>query len=257
MNRSDRIHSLIGTGGKMKRPWLSHLFIALCVGLFANGLADAATLVPINACIDCHGTNPQTNQPPIEGTERNNPPRAIIGSHSYHVNTQALVCSSCHVVPTTLNHRDGKIQMASPMAGGVTYSAAVGGVVPQSNQLTTAGMGTCTGTSCHSTGSPVFGTLSNCRTCHGYPPVTTAADIDNKHATGATPVNHIGTGATVNTKDTFVNQHGGCQICHGTESTTDATGNTHNPHANYVVSTQHGTGHLNMKGPFRPRLRYD
>jgi hypothetical protein len=147
--------------------------------------------------------------------------------------------------------------MASPMSGGVTYSVAVGGVVTQDNQLSTTGMGTCSGTSCHSTVSPVWGTVSNCRTCHGYPPVTTGADIDNKHVAGATPVNHIGAGVTVNTKATFVSQHGGCQICHGTESTTDGNGNTHNPAATYNVATQHGTGNINMNGPVGTGTGYD
>ncbi len=241
----------------MKRSWLSHLFISLSIGLLPFGVADAATMVPITACTDCHGTNPQTNAVPVEGSARNNPARSIIGSHTYHINTQSLTCAGCHVVPAALNHRDGKINMASPMAGGVTYSAATAGVVTQDNQLSTTGMGTCSGTSCHSSGaSPVWGTVATCQTCHGYPPVTTVGDPDNKHQ-APTPVNHIGTGGSVNTKTTFVSAHGGCQICHGTQSTTDGTGNTHDPHANYTVSTQHATGNINMNGPTGTGTGYD
>jgi len=252
MNGFEKYHSEIELGGKMKRSWLSHLFISMSIGLIASGLAGAATIVPITACIGCHGTDPATNQAPIESAVRNSPARAIIGSHSYHVSSQALICADCHIVPSTMNHRDGKIQMASPMHNGVTYSAATGGIVIQDNQLSTTGMGTCSGgtNGCHTSGaSPVWGTASTCQTCHGYPPVTTPADVDNKHVAGATPVNHIGTLAAANTKDKFVSAHGGCQICHGTESTTDGTGNTHAPHANYVVSTQHATGNINMNGP--------
>ena len=234
--------SLIGSGGKMKRSWPALLFFSLSIGLLVTGSADAATLVLINACSDCHGTNPQANGVPVESAVRNNPAHAVIGSHSYHVTTQAVNCSGCHVVPSTLNHRDGKIQMAASMHNGVVYSAASGGVVTQDNQLSTTGLGTCSGGTggCHTSGaSPVWGTPSTCQTCHGYPPVSTDP--------GA-PVNHIGTGSTVNTKATFVSVHGGCQICHGTASTTDGTGNTHAPHANYVVSTQHATGSINMNG---------
>jgi len=166
-----------------------------------------------------------------------------------------MICANCHgTLPTTMNHRNGKIEITMPST---TYTVAAGGYVPQDNQLTTTGMGTCSGTSCHTTGSPVFGTASNCRNCHGYPPVTTSADIDNKHVAGATPVNHIGTLAASDTKAEFVSVHGGCQICHGTESTTDATGSTHSAHANYNVATQHGTGSLNMNGPVGTGTGYD
>jgi trimeric autotransporter adhesin len=241
MNRNEKHQSLIGLGGKMKRSWLSHLFISLSIGLLAIGVADAATMVPITTCTGCHGTNPLTNASPIEGSVRNNPVGSILGSHVSHASL-VPTCAGCHVVPTptAMDHRDGKINMASPMSGGVTYSVAVGGIVTQDNQVTTTGMGTCLGTSCHSSASPVWGSASTCQTCHGYPPVSTDS--------GA-PTNHIGTGATVNTKATFVSTHGGCQICHGTQSTTDATGNTHDPHANYVVSAQHNNNSLNMNGP--------
>jgi hypothetical protein len=216
--------------------------------------------VQITACIDCHGTAVNTNVPSPDGTARNVPARSFLGSHTTHVPARVATCAGCHVQPATMNHLDGKIQMAASMTGGVVYSAAVAGVVTQDNQLTTTGMGTCLGSSagCHvGSASGIWGSVSTCQTCHGYPPVTTAADPDDKHASGATPVNHIGTGATVNTKATFNSEHGGCQICHGTKSTTDGTGNTHNAHANYVVATQHNTGNINMNGPNGTGTGYD
>jgi hypothetical protein len=79
-------------------------------------------------------------------------------------------------------------------------------------------------------------------------------DPDNKHIAGATAVNHIGTGATVNTKDTFVSAHGGCQICHGTQ---DSGTGTQSPNANYVVATEHATGNINMNGPVGTGTGYD
>jgi predicted CxxxxCH...CXXCH cytochrome family protein len=260
MNRFDIDRSLIEMGGEMKRTWRTHLLFSLFICLLSVSLADAAVVAEtITLCADCHSTDPQTNGLPIESTVRNVPTGAIIGSHSYHISSQGLTCAGCHVVPTALDHRDGKIQMASPMSGGVTYSVAVGGVVTQDNQQSTTGLGTCSGTSCHSTGaSPVWGTVSTCQTCHGYPPVTTVADADNKHVAGATAVNHIGTGATVNTKATFVSVHGGCQICHGTQSSTGLGNDTvQAPHANYVVSTQHATGTINMNGPVGTGTGYD
>jgi predicted CxxxxCH...CXXCH cytochrome family protein len=258
MSRFEIHHSLIGSGGKMKKLWPLQLIFSMSIVLLAFSLANAAvSMVQITACIDCHGTNPQTNVAPVEGTVRNTPARATVGSHAYHVNTQALTCAGCHVVPTAMNHRDGKINMAASMSGGVTYSTAVAGVVTQNNQTGTTGHGTCSGTSCHSSGaSPVWGTVSNCETCHGYPPVTTAADPDNLHQ--GTAVNHIGTGATVNTKATFVSVHGGCQICHGTQSSTGlGTDNVQAPHANYVVTAQHATGNINMNGPVGTGTGYD
>ena len=101
----------------MKRSWLSHLFIPAATSLLATGLAGAATLVPITVCTDCHGTNPQTNQAPIEGTERNIPGRAIVGTHASH--NSSLTCAGCHgTLPTATNHTDGKITLISPIAGG-------------------------------------------------------------------------------------------------------------------------------------------
>jgi hypothetical protein len=77
------------------------------------------------------------------------------------------------------------------------------------------------------------------------------SDVDNKHVAGATAVNHIGTGATVNSKSTFNSAHGGCQMCHGTQGTNNLpTDTAHNAHANYsTVAHQHASGKINMNGP--------
>ena len=91
MNKNDRFDSLIGTGGRMKRSLLSHLFISLSVGLLTIGVAGAATLTPITSCTDCHGTNSLTNQAPIEGAQRNSPTRAIVGALATH--NSSLTCS--------------------------------------------------------------------------------------------------------------------------------------------------------------------
>jgi len=113
------------------------------------------------------------------------------------------------------------------------------------------GTTTCSNISCHLGSSLAWGTppTTSCQSCHGYPPVTTVADIDNKHATGATPVNHIGTLTAANTKAKFVSVHGGCQICHGTQSTVADGSGSQQPHPNYTVASDHFTGNINMNGP--------
>ncbi len=164
MNRPEINHSLIGLGGKMKRSWLSHLFISLSIGLCAISTADAATMVPITACTGCHGTNPQANETPIEGTIRNNPGRAIIGSHSSHTSPTLMACSACHIVPTTMDHRNRKINLTPTISGG-TYSKT--STFQTSN---TYNGGTCSSTTCHGTTSPTWGvntTNAGCTKCHG------------------------------------------------------------------------------------------
>jgi hypothetical protein len=265
MNRFDIHYSLIGPGGKMKKSWLSQLFFSLSIGLLATGLADAAVpMVPITACIDCHGTTVNTNVPSPDGTARNTPARSFLGSHTTHVPARVTTCAGCHIQPTVMNHRDGNINMAASMTGGVVYSAAVAGIVTQDNQLNSTGFGTCLGSSagCHvGTASPTWGSVSTCSTCHGYPPVTTGTVGvgNNKHQ--GTAVNHIGTGATVNTADTFVSAHDGCLICHGTQGSTDPIGlptdTTHNSNVNYTASAQHATGNINMNGPTGTGTGYD
>jgi predicted CxxxxCH...CXXCH cytochrome family protein len=188
MNRFEYNERDNGMGGTMKRTWISHLFLTLTLGVATAGIADAATMGTITTCAGCHITNPQTNQAPVEGSTRNSPAGAILGSHAKHLtSTSANTCAACHVVPTTTNHRDGKIQMAASMAGGVTYSAATGGVVTQDNQLTTTGLGTCSGTTCHTSGSPVWGTVATCNSCHGdwsqanFKHAKVGLDLDETH----------------------------------------------------------------------------
>ena len=149
----------------MKRSLLLNLFISLSIGLLAIGMADAA-VTPITTCADCHGTNPQANEAPIEGAQRNVPARAIVGAHAAH--TSAVpTCAGCHVVPTTLNHMDMNINLTPTIAGG-TYSKTQ--TFPVSNSSTG---GECNSTSCHGQTSPSWGggsvpaSTTQCTTCHG------------------------------------------------------------------------------------------
>jgi predicted CxxxxCH...CXXCH cytochrome family protein len=209
-----------------------------------NGVLDGG-------CSSCHGWPPTTNA----HTKHINNIIAEKGLGSLpggFVNNQ--VCGVCHNVSSTTKHmgsagNDGtsrNIFLPSPSTLQASYQFGPNPVSYDKGNTTV-----CSNISCHFGTSPAWGTppTTTCQACHGSPPLTTSADPDNKHVS-PTPVNHIGTGATVNTKTTFVSQHGGCQICHGTQSTTGTgTGTTHDPHANYTVSSQHATGSLNMNGP--------
>ena len=149
----------------MKRSLFLNLFISLSIGLLTIGTAGAATLVPITTCTGCHGTDPLTNQAPIEGSQRNVPPRAIVGSHATH--NSSLTCSGCHVMPAAMNHMDMNINMSATISGG-TYSKSQS--FPVSNSPVG---GECNSTACHGQKSPAWtgGSVSTttCTKCHGQP----------------------------------------------------------------------------------------
>ncbi len=214
-----------------------------------NGIKDGG-------CSGCHGWPPATN------------------AHTVHIDTikaekslsslpagfvDNVVCGTCHNVSAANKHagtvgNDGSsrnIYLPSPSALQASYQF---GASPVSYDK--GATETCSNISCHLGSSPAWGTppTSTCQACHGYPPVTAVGDPDNKHMSGATPVNHVGTGGSVNTKTTFVSAHGGCQICHGTQ---DSGSGTHSPAANYNVATQHFTGSINMNGPTGTGTGYD
>ncbi|MFZ4856907.1 MAG: CxxxxCH/CxxCH domain c-type cytochrome, partial [Desulfuromonadaceae bacterium] len=217
-----------------------------------NGVVDAS------GCSTCHGWPPTTN------------------AHTIHINNIIAekglgslpggflnnpVCGTCHNVSALTKHAgdatsDGtsrNIYLPTPSLLQASYQFGASAV--SYDTATTK----CSNLSCHFIISKAWGTppTAACQACHGYPPVTAATDVDNKHVAGATAVNHIGSGATVNTKATFVSVHGGCQICHGTESLVADGSGAQSPHANYVVATQHATGNINMNGPVGTGTGYD
>ncbi len=81
-----------------------------------------------------------------------------------------------------------------------------------------------------------------CNTCHGYPPLTNGSTND-KHAPGATPVNHD---KSNNGGATLLANHNECQTCHGTKD--DGTGHF-SSHQNYDPNTMHANGKITMNGP--------
>ncbi|GEM_PF-3383725 len=113
----------------------------------------------VTSCSDCH------DYPPTDATgQRNTPVGAVVGSHSKH----PFDCSKCHIKPTTFDHRDGNIDMASPINGDSGASYSKGTSFPQVNDLTGSGLGTCSNVSCHGgSTTPTWGIgTTTCSSCH-------------------------------------------------------------------------------------------
>ncbi len=113
----------------------------------------------VSSCSDCH------DYPPTDATgQRNTPVGAVVGSHSKH----PFDCSKCHIKPTTFDHRDGNIDMASPINGDSGASYSKGTSFPQANDLTGSGLGTCSNVSCHGgSTTPTWGLgTTTCSSCH-------------------------------------------------------------------------------------------
>lgn len=205
------------------KAWVDGNFVGSCAGS-----------VPITAtCTTCHG---DTTRAGIAGADTNikvAPPRSskgetavsarAVGAHIAHVNktdftSAPLACSACHVVPTSMAHSNGTVEMAF---SGMAKSA---GATPAWNGTT------CTASYCHgnfpggaTTAAPSWtsGTPMACNSCHGAPPATPphtnpAMECSTCHGAGysatAKTVNkatHIDGVVTVNT--TAAN----CNSCHG------------------------------------------
>ncbi|MDD2735840.1 MAG: CxxxxCH/CxxCH domain-containing protein [Desulfuromonadaceae bacterium] len=235
INQCNGCHEHLSTAGVFTDP-----------SKHVNGVVDASS------CSSCHGWPPTTNAHTVH-IDNIIAEKALGGLPGGFVDNQ--VCGTCHNVSSITKHAGSA--GSDGTSRNITLQAADQfGVNPVSFDGATT---TCSNISCHFGTSTAWGDppTAACQVCHGYPPVTTASDADNKHVAGATAVNHIGTGATVNTKETFVSAHGGCLICHGTQSSAaDGTG-TQTPHANYTVAAQHNTGNINMNGPVGIGTGYD
>ncbi|HSO36573.1 MAG TPA: hypothetical protein VLT33_28805, partial [Labilithrix sp.] len=122
--------------------WSQANFVGFCQGA-----------VPPNAtCTTCHGdstrvgaagTDPQITVAPPHGTNGETlTTQAAVGAHQAHLNktdlaSSPLQCNDCHVLPTSMSHSDGVIDMSwGPFA-------KAGGANPQYNGTT------CTNVYCH------------------------------------------------------------------------------------------------------------
>jgi len=135
------------------------------------GLNPAVRLYQILAtsCGDCHGN------PPLDGTARNVPAGAVVGSHERHTAgtdiQYAYACTACHYNNTLVKHSDGFKNITGSSLPGNAYTAVGGKKVANSNNPT---LGTCTNTYCHSTGRtnrqynpPTWGgAATTCLSCH-------------------------------------------------------------------------------------------
>ncbi|RII25648.1 MAG: hypothetical protein CXR31_13850 [Geobacter sp.] len=152
--------------------------VSLSSNLFTLTAGSSAAVA--TSCGSCHG------YPPVDSTgatpQRNVPAGSVVGSHGKH---GANACATCHISPATetsadFKHRNGNIQFI----GGLGYSK--GTSFAQTNDLTGAGLGTCSTASCHdaygSTGvaTPKWGTAATCSSCH-------AAGADGSPGTGSHP----------------------------------------------------------------------
>lgn len=147
------------------------------------------------SCTSCHGDATRVAVNGADPAVRSAPPKVALaaaapGAHLAHVNkangvAAPLACSSCHVVPTSTTHANGKVDL---VFGAL---AKTGGATP-----TTDGA-SCSATYCHGTfaggsaATPTWtGAAMTCTSCHGAPPAT------GDH--GRNP-----------------HRNAGCQACHG------------------------------------------
>jgi len=154
-----------------------HIILLLCIIsiLVSAGSALALTGNDINQCYDCHGSSgdirPLDTGSASATSYRNITSGAIKGSHRTHVTNMpatlsSAVCTPCHgTAPTTMDHRNGQILMASA----VSYTKS-----PFFNQTSVPVLGTCATASCHANPyvvggyvtTPTWGTVSGCAACH-------------------------------------------------------------------------------------------
>lgn len=131
----------------------------------SNSIAvTAAAANKLASCSSCH------TYPPTDGASRNASDGVVVGSHSKHYAITGVTCATCHVVPattdsTSFDHRNGNIEMQASIKGG-SYSK--GASFPQANDLTGAGLGTCSNVSCHyNQVTPQWGSgTTTCVSCH-------------------------------------------------------------------------------------------
>jgi predicted CxxxxCH...CXXCH cytochrome family protein len=202
--------------------WMQANFVGYCQGA-----------VPPNAtCTTCHGdanrvggpgTDPQIAVAPPHGTNGEMlATQAAVGAHQAHLTEANLMsaplqCADCHVLPTSMAHANGVIDMAwGPLAKAAGANPDYIG-------------GTCTNVYCHGAfpgGRNVFapawtGGPMNCGSCHGTPPPTPPHTNPNAECSMCHGAGYSQTAKTVN-KATHINgvvdvnySAATCTSCHG------------------------------------------
>lgn len=218
--------------------------IALFVPVIA--VTPASSQWAITSCAGCH------SYPPLDGSARNVPAGAIVGSHQKHASTAAgnygYACTACHVSNSTFNHRNGNIEMVSPLNGhSGNYANPSGNTFAQTNSPT---LYNCSTTYCHSKGtggtsqsgdaravaantSPGWGTNGTiaCNSCHG-----------SESGNDGTGRPHYTTGAPkANSHESAGHASITCDKCHRATTTTASSITDTTKHANRIYNVD-GTG---------------
>ncbi|HWU88409.1 MAG TPA: CxxxxCH/CxxCH domain-containing protein [Kofleriaceae bacterium] len=210
-NKCASCHPTMEEGSMTFRDPASHI----------NGVVDVVGAGATGGCTTCHGST--TSAPPKDLLGNTAPTGRGVGAHTAHLATstwhRAIPCSSCHVVPTTVDapgHIDGdntaelKFDTLNP-AG--TYAA-----------------GTCSNLYCHGTGRGNIGTAS--WTTPGALACTSCHSVNGTNMSGDHRL-HIG------------EQGLRCSQCHGT--VVDANRNIINAnlHVNGVHEVKMANGNFN------------
>lgn len=207
-----------------------------CASIYCHGTATPAwTTAATVVCGSCHGT--AATGAPSESAGDGDLSGAVtgtkVGKHVKH--TAKYACDICHngAGYGTAKHVDGSNDISfSGAAVGTTYDK------PSS---------TCSSVTCHTGADYVWNTSSpalGCDSCHGYPPTSASDAANNKHAAGATPVNHDK--FIAGDSSAITGNHDDCATCHGKNN----AGETDNTAAggDQYLSTYHGDGKIEMNG---------
>jgi predicted CxxxxCH...CXXCH cytochrome family protein len=210
IKRDDRgVWTRTVSGSPLSLAFITAFIIILLVGFGIKPNAGAAQFT-VTLCSDCH------DYPPVDGSARNNPEGAVVGSHSPHVSF-GIACTTCHADTTggetDFAHRDGIIDLTNPIQGG-SYSK--GASFSQTNDINGTGLGSCSNVYCHSTGqsttdenssTPTYSTpdwgdsaTGACGTCHEVTvgSVTSGGHDVHLNATGVNGCGDCHTGAADN-----------------------------------------------------------
>ncbi len=201
-----------------------------------------------SSCTGCHGySSAAVTGVFYDGTSRNTPPGAFVGSHETHVGQYGKICSTCHVAPATetsadYKHRSGTIEMAPNINGDAGGAYGKGTSWPQTNLPSL--MQACSNVYCHSQGTGAtteigetrtmsaplttlnWGQTGACNSCHGFPP---------NYANGATTWG----AAKANSHSVHTTL---CQTCHNATTTTgdSITGAAQHADKTYDIAAGNG-----------------
>ncbi len=206
------------------------VLVLLAAAAAVPPVAEAVTYT-VTTCSDCHG------YPPTDGSVRNTPAGAVVGSHGTH-DANGIVCTACHVdngtpassYPQGLAHREGLIEMLN---NGTSYSK--GSSFAQTDNPT---LGTCANLNCHGSITPTWGdntgTNGDCSICHGMSdPGATGRDTNGD--TANTDVQVGAHAAHLNSPTATSHGISGTVVC--SECHVEPTG------ATYADKVREGTGH--------------